>query len=139
VKLPAPTADVSRLVEVLEDAGVVEPPRPPPLAALAAGPAAAGAKQSLLRAALQELRARESEAFAHRIEELAYLANVLIAGTSGRQPRPVEALERAIEICNTGLERALGAERSLARAVTVLETTAADQLFRGGYRAGDQR
>jgi hypothetical protein len=140
LKLPAPTADVGRLVELLEDAGVVEPPRPPPLVALAAGPRAAGPEQplSLLRAALSELRAREADAFAHRIEELAYLANVLITGTAGRQPRPVEALEQAIEICNTGLERALGAERSLARAVALIEDTTADQLFRRGYRAPDQ-
>jgi hypothetical protein len=88
----------------------------------------------LLRAALAELRLQEAAVFSRRIEELGYLANVLIAGSSGRRPRPVEALEQAIAVCNSGLERALAADRTLARAVEVLETTPLDQLFRRGYR-----
>ena len=55
---------------------------------------------------------KQPEIFSQRIEELGYLANVLIAGSSGRRPRPVEALEQAIAVCNTGLERALGADRA---------------------------
>ncbi len=150
-KLAGPTADVSRLVQLLEDAAVVEPRRQQPMAALAAGPAAAkerfqrarversrltaaDAPVLLLQAALVELRLEEAELFSQRIEELGYLANVLIAGSSGRRPRPVEALERAIAVCNTGLERALGADRALARAVELLKKTPADQLFRLGYR-----
>src|SRR5262245_22861947 len=86
-KLPAPPADLGRLVQLLEDAAVIEPSRPPPLAALAAGhsdrPPAAADAPVLLRAALVELRAQAPELFSERIEELGYLANLLIAGSSG--------------------------------------------------------
>ena len=146
-----PSADVSKLLELLEDVAVVEARRQPPMMALAAGPSAAkdrgkraGGERSkpmaveppvlLLQAALAELRLRAPEPFAQRIEELGYLANVLIAGSRGRRPRPVEALEQAIAVCNCGLERALGADRALARAVELLENSPADQLFRRGYR-----
>jgi hypothetical protein len=145
---------VSKLVQLLEDAAVVEPRLRQPMAALAAGPAAATERGKrarverskltaaeppllLVQAALVELRRQDAQRFARRIEELGYLANVLIAGSSGRRPRPVEALEQAIAVCNTGLERALGADRALARAVELLEETPADQLFRRGYRGGD--
>jgi hypothetical protein len=145
----APAADLSRLVSLLEDPAVVGPTREQPMAALAAGPVrergerarversqrtAAVKPMPLLQAALVELRLREPELFSRRIEELGYLANVLVAGSSGRSPRPVEALEQAIAVCNTGLERALGADRALARAVELLERTPADRLFRRGYR-----
>ncbi len=150
-ELAGPPADVSKLVQLLEEAVVSGQSRQQPLAALPAGPAAvkergrrAPAERSsptaverpvlLLQAALAELRPQKPELFFQRIEELHYLANVLIAGSSGRRPRPVEALEQAITACNTGLERALGANRALARAVEVLETTPADRLFRRGYR-----
>jgi hypothetical protein len=125
-------------VELLEDAAVIETAHRPPIAALTAGTAAAKTAEesmSLVQAALIELRLQDDAIFSQRIEELGYLANVLIAGSSGRRPRPVEALEQAIAICNTGLERALGADRSLARAVELLDKTPADQLFRRGYRA----
>jgi hypothetical protein len=143
-------ADVSKLVRLLEDAALVEPIQP--LAALPAELAAtnergrhaqvgrsprARAQQTVLfMQALVELRPQKPELFSRRIEELHYLANVLIAGSSGRRPRPVEALEEAIAVCNHGLEHALGADRTLARAVEMLETTPADQLFRRGYRDG---
>ena len=141
-----PPANVSKLVRLLEDAAVVGPTRQQPLAVLPAGLAPAKERGGrarverssqaavLLLQALVELRPQKPELFSRRIEELHYLANVLIAGSSGRSPRPVEVLEQAIAVCNTGLERALGADRALARAVELLETTPADQLFRRGYR-----
>jgi hypothetical protein len=128
--------DVTQLVQLLEDAAVVEPAGSQPSPALAPGSLPAGTEQELLlQAALAELRSRKPELFSQRLEELGYLANVLIAGSRDRRPRPVEALEQAIAVCNTGLERALGADRALARAVELLETTPADRLFRRGYRA----
>jgi hypothetical protein len=128
-----PIAERSDLVSVLEEAAVIEPARQAPIAALMAGPEAAQPKPvQLLQAALIELRSQHEEVFSQRTLELGYLANVLIAGSRGRRPRPVEALEQAIAVCNTGLERALGADRSLARAVALLEEIHADQLFRGG-------
>jgi hypothetical protein len=147
-RLPAPAADVARLVRLLEDAAVLEPRRQPPMLADGVGPAGrgrrdpdersqpatAGPPAPLLRAALVELRGQQIEVFSQRLEELGYLANVLVAGSPGRRPRPVEALERAMAACNTGLERWLGADRTLARAVEVLKKTPLDQLFRRGYR-----
>jgi hypothetical protein len=149
-QISAPAA-VSELIRLLEDSSVVEPPRPQPLAALPAGLAAAKEPNEsapverssraaaegkvLLLQALVELRQGKPEVFSQRIEELHYLANVLIAGSSDRRPRPVEALEEAIAVCNAGLERALGTDRALACAAKELETTSADQLFRRGYQS----
>jgi hypothetical protein len=130
---PGPTADASRLVRLLEDAAVIEPARQP-MAALTAGPEAAESAVPLLKAALFELHEQDAPVFSQRIEELGFLANVLIAGSAETRPSPVEALERAIAVCNTGLERALGADAALAGAVELLKQTPADQLFRRGYR-----
>jgi hypothetical protein len=127
-----PPAGADTLALLLEEVAGVASPREP----LAALPAGAGASDPvpLLRVALAELEALDPERFGHRVEELGYLANVLVAGSAGHRPRPVEALERAIAVCNRGLERALGADASLARAVALLGETPADLLFRRGYR-----
>jgi hypothetical protein len=87
----------------------------------------------LLRAALGQLRLADPDVFSQRVEELGYLANVLVAGSSGRRPRPVEALERAIAVCNAGLALEPRAGRSLSHAVDLLRATPADRLFRRGY------
>jgi hypothetical protein len=145
-------ADVRKLVRLLEDAGVVGPARPKPAAAVPARAEAAkrpgnraGVEPSslaaterpmLLMQALVELRLQKPELFSQRIEELHYLANVLIAGSRDRRPRPVEALEQAIALCNSGLECMLGTDSALTRAVELLKTTPADQLFRYGYCDG---
>jgi hypothetical protein len=59
-----------------------------------------------LRVALVELSDTEPLVHAARFEELAYLANVIIAGCThdGRKLRPIEALEAAIATTNLGLE-----------------------------------
>ncbi len=105
-----------------------------------------------LDAALNELRDLDPVRASERLEEIAYLANVLIAGGvhEGRKPRPVEALELALEACDRGLTRLLDqpgrsakpepAEQTqlptpLSEAAQVLFTTPADILFRIGYRA----
>lgn len=83
-----------------------------------------------LRAALDEL---SGDALVSRYrEELAYVANVLIAGAAleGRRFRPVEALEAAIAVTNLGLELAEKQEKS---AVELLRATSADVLFRRGF------
>ena len=128
------TAAPSDLVQLLEDAAVIEPAPEAPVALLGAGLASERAELvSLLRAALVELREQDEARFAERLAELGFLANVLVAGSRDRQPRPVEALEQALATCNIGLERALGADRSLARAVVLLRDTPADVLFRRGF------
>jgi len=87
-------------------------PRPPPLRRLLAEagveldaqvePTAAG---SLFRRTLGEMLESDPDAHQRVVEELAYLANVLIAGdaSTARTWRPVEAAERVLELCDEGL------------------------------------
>jgi len=85
---------------------------PPPLRQLLAeagveaeAPETAPAPGSLFRRTLAELHERDPRAHQRLVEELAYLANVLIAGdtSAAHSWRPVEAAERALELCDEGL------------------------------------
>jgi hypothetical protein len=91
---------------------------------------------SLFERALAELQEREPLVASQRLEELAYLANVWIAGGSqeGRCPRPVEALEFAVATCGAGLAQVLS-EQPGESAAAVLARAPADLLFRRGYAA----
>ncbi|MFZ5897232.1 MAG: DUF6178 family protein [Myxococcota bacterium] len=107
---------------------------------LAAVSARAVEGELMLVRALRALEADASEVVAARREELAYLANVLVAGASlaGRRFRPVEALEAALAVTNLGLELALEvSDRRSAEvngdATTVLQKCSADLLFRLGF------
>lgn len=63
----------------------------------------------VLRAGLARLADLDPDAHAQRMDELSYLANVLIAGAgSGRAYRPVEAVLAVIEACTQGLAHLLG-------------------------------
>jgi hypothetical protein len=145
-----PKACVLELMGRIADATGIEPDRAPCTPAVASGTRGQGAgfveperapdvfvvtesQVSLIEVGLAELRSRNPERFARRIEELHYLANVLITGSTGRRPRAVEALERAMDVCERGLLRTLGPNASLAQAVETLGTTTADQLFRIGF------
>jgi len=95
---------VASVVDVLRDAGVLTPP---PRALLGAGAQdekapALGRIQAFLQAALD----RDPVAYSQSTEELAYLANVLLAGSSIQTRRFTErqASDAAIAICNLGLE-----------------------------------
>ena len=97
---------------------------------------------SLLAQALGELAGTAPERYAERMEELGYLANVLVSESQlgPRQLRPVEALEAALAITSLGLERAMSAETkghssSPDEVSALLAKTPADQLFRAGFRA----
>ncbi len=92
--------------------------------------------RSLFERALSELQEHEPLVASQRFEEIAYLANVWIAGGSheGRHPRPVEALEFAVAICSAGLALAV-ADAPGEDAARVLARTPADLLFRRGYAA----
>lgn len=94
----------------------------------------------LFERALAELREREPLLASERFEELAYLANVWIAGGSheGRQPRPVEALELVLAVCSAGLALAVADEPG-EDAARLLARTPADLLFRRGYAARSLR
>jgi len=98
------------------------------------------ATPSLLEAALGELRAREPTTYTERMEELAYLTNVLVAAhaPNGRRLRPIEALELAVLTCDRGLAVALpkptGARaKQLDLALELVARTPLDTLFRGGW------
>jgi Family of unknown function (DUF6178) len=142
----APPRAVQRLTQLVAEAGLqassqalAVPTLPPAKRRSPKGSAlrhTPGAQRdpSLFERALAELQEHEPLVASQRLEELAYLANVWIAGGSheGRRPRPVEALEHALAICSAGLTRALANEPH-ERAAHVLARTPADLLFRRGY------
>jgi hypothetical protein len=90
-------------------------------------------------AAMNELAERDGAAHARRLDELAYLVNVLIAGESkdGRALRPIEAVERAVGACAAGLAYAVAhrSSRKKSDPVEVLAKVGADRLFRIGWYA----
>jgi len=89
-----------------------------------------------LRAGLLRLEERDPTAHARRMDELAYLANVLVAGASrdGRAYRPVEAVEAVIETCTAGLVHLTGGPPTADAAAETLARHGADRLFRVGWR-----
>jgi hypothetical protein len=140
-----PSPDVSSLLRLVDDAAAAGNATRSP------GPAAltTAASATLLRVALVRLAERRPAAHAERIEELAYLTNVIVAGDStlrGRAFRPVEALERAIALAELGLELALDAgaqsgrgetaSQRADRAAELLETEHLDRLFRIASASG---
>jgi hypothetical protein len=86
--------------------------------------------------ALRLLAEQDARAFGARMEELAYLANVLVAGTEkdGARFEPAEAAEAALATVGLGAE--LEARGKLAQGATpeelclVLRSVTADALFR---------
>ena len=95
--------------------------------------------EPMFRRAMRELSARDAATYARRLEELAYLVNVVMAGATqeGHAFRPFEATEVVVAACDVGLERASrGKEKDATR---VLSKLAADQLFRIGWGARTQR
>jgi hypothetical protein len=119
----APTAEPSGLARVLLEAGVVTRDVPPRLGAGARTP-----REPLLLRAMRSLAESDAAAFAARSEELAYLANTLVAGASleGRRYRPAEAVQKVIEVCSRGLELA----SKKGAAIAVLQQHPAEGLFR---------
>jgi hypothetical protein len=99
------------------------------------------ATPSVLEAVLGELHDRMPAVYAERMEELAYLSNVLVAAhaPNGRRLRPIQALELAIETCNRGLDTVL-AESSAPMlpglAFELVGHTTLDVLFRRAWAAG---
>jgi hypothetical protein len=134
---PTPPAEhAPELMDVLQAAGVVPEPvqaaRP-----LLGGPSEeADPGRGLLEAALSELATRAPAAQAQRVEELAFLVNVLVAGCPLRGERftTSEAAEAALATCNLGLEALLGAEATPERGAARLANEALDRSFRAGWR-----
>jgi hypothetical protein len=93
---------VAAVFEILSDAGIIaQPPR-----ALLGGSEGRAPRLGHIRARLEFALDQDQAAYSARNEELAYLANTLMAGCS-IQARPFtaqEASDAAIAICNLGLE-----------------------------------
>jgi hypothetical protein len=129
------TADVSALIALLQQLGVQE--ERTRVAKLPAGAGdATGSMRALFEAAMEELRDTHVAVFDERREELSYLTNVLLAGTSERELRPIEALDLVLDHCSRGLQREVESRPSLAAAKRVLLRVPADVLFRIGYAPG---
>jgi len=62
-----------------------------------------------------ELAGSDPRAHQRVVEELAYLANVLVAGETSRAWQPVEAAERVLELCDAGLRAVVEREGDAAR------------------------
>lgn len=122
------------LAQLLDAAGITEPVVPAPrLPARQRGRAVA----PLLARALEQLAERDPAAAAARAEELAYLANVLLAaaGHDGERLRPAEAVEQALAGVRLGLSLVCPArgDARIAQAARVLTQQGCDQLWRLGF------
>jgi hypothetical protein len=117
------------LLETLRDCGVVAGDALPPLLP--------GGAVDPFRGAMAALLEKDPERHAARMAELAYLANVLVAGASidGRRYLPMEAAKTAVDVCAAGLAYLTSGGRSRAKdPVEILSRNGADKLFRIGWR-----
>jgi len=90
---------------------------------------------SLFRSSVAELAGFDPRAHQRVVEELAYLANVLVAGDTSRAWQPLEAAERVLELCNDGLRAVLEREGDAGpeAAREVLVSWGAVGLFRTAW------
>jgi hypothetical protein len=131
----ADAAEAASLVEVLRDAEVL-PSSGSMLLLQGQTESSTAQDDGVFTHAMRELRAKSAHLHDQRMQELAYLANVLVTGCSieGRGLRPLEAAHAAMAACNLGIERLLQDEPSRTTAVDVLEGENADKLFRIGWQ-----
>jgi hypothetical protein len=144
---PPAEADLAGLLRLLARARVIDrdqarSPRPKALGKPSRAPSSTrSTRESSVERAMTTLRAQNSVVYAQRLDELSYLANVLIAGSSrdGRRLRPVEALEVAVAICDFGLTLSVGAapvdSDADEPASRTLTERPLDLLFRDGWCA----
>jgi hypothetical protein len=130
-------AKAASLVEILRDADVL--PASGPSLLLQGAPHAdeASAQESgVFTQAMRRLGAHAVDLHGRRMQELAYLANVLAAGSSieGRTLRPFEAAHLAVATCNLGMEHLLQDEPGQNPTASLLQRKSADKLFRIGWR-----
>lgn len=108
----APSA--TPLLQLLQQSRVLETAVDVSPLLLGTGPSRSPAHGLPLARALLKLQKREPERYDARMEELSYLANVLVSGLTleGKKLRPVEALQLAVSLTNLGLELALKAQQT---------------------------
>lgn len=129
---PAGAREAARMLELLRDAEVL--PKAQTMALLASPQEGdKGEAEGMLGQAMRRLAARPAGDHARRMEELAFLANVLTAGCSieGRAMRPAEAARAAVAVCDLGLDHLVERE---AKTVDGALAEGADKLFRVGWR-----
>ncbi|MGE4403857.1 MAG: DUF6178 family protein, partial [Desulfobulbus sp.] len=119
--------DQERFLRLLREASVIATEEPPLLEGTTEDPS------SRFQVLVGLLRNQDMAQYTQRMEELAYLANVLMAGSSfaGRRFRQVEAAEAVIAICNLGLEHCLTVSSDLP--LEIVKQESADRLFRIGW------
>lgn len=143
---PAPASRMSGgLRRILQSAGMAEPSMPllaageqEPGAARARGRRGEGLGEDLVVRAMRIVAERSGALFDKRQEELAWLANVLVAGATieGRRVRPVEAIRAAMAVIAEGLRADTGRRSkgfAAEDAASELETSTLDGLFRRGW------
>jgi uncharacterized protein DUF6178 len=132
----APARDVASLVETLQEAGAL-PKFGPPL--LLEGPGYGRSRLSLLRTQLVFVREHDPAVNSQRLEEIAYLANVLVAGCSlqSRRFRSVEAADAVLATCNLGLENWRPRQAALPPGFLLRQDLVA--VFRVGWRVLHER
>jgi hypothetical protein len=98
---------------------------------------AAAALTSQFRAAVSELGASHPGAHQRVVEEIVYLANVLLAGDESRSWRPAEAAEHVMRLCDEGLSSVLSRspQASAGSPRDALLRWGAVGLFRLAWRA----
>jgi hypothetical protein len=99
---PSDEPGVSAIVEVLRESGVLpDQPR-----ALLSGSRAQTERLALIQAQMQFAREQDETAYSMRTQELAYLANTLVAGCAvqSRRFELQEASDAAAAVCNLGLQ-----------------------------------
>ena len=109
--------------------------------ALPAPEAAPPPGDSLFRSTVAELTRSDPQAHQRVVEELAYLANVLVAGDTSRAWQPVDAAERVLALCDAGLRAVLEREGDAATdaAREALVRWGAVGLFRTAWAARSPR
>lgn len=114
---------LGRLVAALEEAeAYAEEPERKPRPQLEGRGSPKARNEPLVREVLATLQSTDPKLYGERLEELAYLVNVLVAGCAfeGRRFRPSEAAEAVVAVCSLGLEESSDASleepRSLVRA-----------------------
>jgi len=128
-------ADAASLVEILREADVL-PPASPMLLLQGSSGSADAQDGGVFNQAMRELRQRSAALHGQRMQEIAYLANVLAAGCSmeGRSLRPLEAAHATVAACNLGVEYLLQTGTIRTTATALLEIEGADKVFRLGWR-----
>ncbi len=96
----------------------------------------AAASGLTLRSSLERLAALDPRVHGERMEELAFVVNVLVAGASfqGRAFRAGEAAEAAVAVANTGLEHL--AKMTARDASEIVEKDGIVAAFRAGVKLG---